>query len=86
MALGLIGKKLGMTQVYAEDGTLLPVTVVEVGPCTVVQAKSAATDGYASVQLGFGERKAQRVTKAYREHCLKAGKGVLSRTEGIPPR
>ncbi len=77
MALGLIGKKIGMTQVYADDGTLIPVTVIEAGPCTVVQAKTAATDGYASVQLGFGEKKAQRVPKAYREHCLKAGKGVF---------
>ncbi len=77
MALGIIGKKIGMTQVYTEDGVLLPVTVIEAGPCTVVQAKNEATDGYASVQLGFGERKPQRVSKAYREHCVKAGKGVF---------
>ena len=76
MALGLIGKKLGMTQVYTAQGELVPVTVIQAGPCTVVRTKTAATDGYAAVQLGFGARKAQRATKAYRNHCLKAGETV----------
>ena len=77
MALGLIGKKVGMTQVYTSGGELVPVTVIEAGPCTVVQLKSKATDGYAAVQLGFGEKKPQRATKAYRQHCLKVEKGVF---------
>ncbi|MGH7788257.1 MAG: 50S ribosomal protein L3 [Candidatus Binatia bacterium] len=77
MALGLIGKKLGMTQVYTGAGELVPVTVILTGPCTVVQTKTAATDGYAAVQVGFGSKKPQRATKAYREHCVKAGKGVF---------
>ena len=77
MALGLIGKKLGMTQVYTDHGELVPVTVIQVGPCTVVQTKTKATDGYAAVQLGFGEKKPQRATKSYRNHCVKAGKGVF---------
>jgi len=77
MALGLIGKKLGMTQVYTPAGELVPVTVIQAGPCTVVQAKTVPTDGYAAVQVGFGERKPQRVSKAYREHCVKVGKGVF---------
>lgn len=77
MALGLIGKKLGMTQVYTDDGELVPVTVIQAGPCTVVQTKTAALDGYVAVQLGFGEKKPRRSTKAYREHCLKVGKGVF---------
>lgn len=77
MALGLIGKKLGMTQVYTPAGELVPVTVIETGPCTVVQAKTVATDGYAAVQVGFGAKKPQRATKAVREHCVKAGKGVF---------
>jgi len=77
MALGLIGKKVGMTQVYTAAGNLVPVTVIEAGPCTVVQAKTKATDGYAAVQLGFGAKKAQRATKAYQGHCVKAGKGVF---------
>jgi large subunit ribosomal protein L3 len=75
--VGLIGKKRGMTQVFNASGEMIPVTVIEAGPCTVVQAKTAATDGYAAVQLGFGERKAQRAVKAFRNHCLKAGKGVF---------
>jgi large subunit ribosomal protein L3 len=76
--VGLIGKKLGMTQVFDNKGELIPVTVIQAGPCTVVQAKTAASDGYGAVQLGFGDRKTQRTTKAYRNHCLKAGKGVFS--------
>ncbi len=75
--LGLIGKKLGMTQVYTTEGELVPVTVIQAGPCTVVQTKAAPTDGYTAVQLGFGEKKSQRATKAYRQHCLKVGKGVF---------
>lgn len=77
MALGLIGKKLGMTQVYTPEGELVPVTVIQAGPCTVVQAKTVATDGYAAVQIGFGDKKPQRATKAYRAHCVKVGKGVF---------
>jgi large subunit ribosomal protein L3 len=78
MALGLIGKKLGMTQIYSAQGERVPVTVIQVGPCTVVQAKTKATDGYSAVQLGFGARKAQRATKSHRQHCLKAQKGVFA--------
>lgn len=77
MALGLIGKKIGMTQIYTAAGELVPVTVIEAGPCTVVQTKTAATDGYAAVQLGFGEQKMQRATKAYAGHCGRAGKGIF---------
>jgi large subunit ribosomal protein L3 len=77
MALGLIGRKLGMTQLYTAAGELVPVTVIQAGPCTVVQAKSVATDGYAAVQVGFGSAKPQRVSKARRAHCVKAGKGVF---------
>lgn len=76
--VGLIGKKLGMTQVFDLKGELVPVTVLRAGPCTVVQAKTKATDGYAAVQVGFGEKKPQRATKPYRNHCLKAGKGVFA--------
>src|SRR5262245_15206516 len=78
MALGLIGRKLGMTQVYTEQGVLEPVTVVLAGPCTVVQARTPDRDGYAAVQLGFGDKKAQRASKAHRTHCAKAGAGVFA--------
>ena len=54
---GILGRKMGMTQVFKEDGTAVPVTVIEAGPCTVVQVKNEETDGYAAVQLGFGARK-----------------------------
>jgi large subunit ribosomal protein L3 len=74
--LGLIGKKLGMTQVFAKGGELVPVTVILAGPCTVVQKRTSAKDGYEAVQVGFGEKKAQRLTKAEREHRKKAGKMV----------
>ena len=61
---GLIGKKVGMTQVYDEKGVLIPVTVVQAGPCVVTGVKTVERDGYSAVQLGFGERKAKNVTKA----------------------
>jgi large subunit ribosomal protein L3 len=71
---GIIGKKVGMTQVYAEDGQAFPVTVLEAGPCVVVQRRSPERDGYAAVQLGLVEaRKAKRVTKPMKGHFDKAG-------------
>ena len=71
---GIIGKKVGMTQVYAEDGRAIPVTVIQAGPCVVVQRKSKAKDGVSAVQLGLVEgRKVKRVTKAMKGHFDKAG-------------
>ncbi len=71
---GIIGRKVGMTQVYAEDGRAIPVTVIAAGPCVVVQRKSKDKDGYSSVQLGFVEdRKVKRVTKAMAGHFEKTG-------------
>ena len=55
MNKGLIGKKVGMTQIFDEQGKVIPVTVIEAGPCTVVQVKTVETDGYQAIQLGFGE-------------------------------
>jgi len=70
---GIIGKKIGMTQVYAEDGSAIPVTVLQAGPCVVVQRKSKEKDGYSAVQLGLVEdRKVKRVTKAMKGHFDKA--------------
>lgn len=74
---GLIGKKIGTTQVFAPDGSVVPVTVIETGPCVVVQKKEAARDGYDAVQLGFGSKKGQRVNKPQQGHMLKAGKGAF---------
>lgn len=84
--VGLIGKKLGMTQVFDPKGELIPVTVIQAGPCTVVQTKTAASDGYVAVQVGFGGKKPQRADKAYRTHCLKAGKGVFEVLREFPVR
>lgn len=69
----LIGKKLGMTQIFDKDGQLVPVTVIEAGPCSVVQRKTAATDGYEAVQLGFGTQKQTRIVKPLIGHFKKAG-------------
>lgn len=75
---GLIGKKLGMTQVFADDGDLVPVTVIQTGPCTIVQKKTRQTDGYAALQLGFGHQKTQRVSKPVLGHTQKSGKGPFA--------
>jgi len=72
MPASLLGKKLGMSQVYSEDGTVVPVTVIEAGPCRVVQAKTREHDRYEAVQVGFGERKRSRVTKPLLGHFQKA--------------
>lgn len=73
MALGLIGKKLGMTRVYAPDGSATPVTVLEVTPNRVTQVKAADKDGYTAVQVTLGTRRATRVTKPMAGHFKKAG-------------
>jgi large subunit ribosomal protein L3 len=71
---GIIGRKVGMTQVYAEDGQAIPATVIEAGPCVVVQRKSKGKDGYSAVQVGLVERRAvKRVPKAMKGHFDKAG-------------
>lgn len=69
---GILGRKLGMTQVFAEDGTVIPVTVIEAGPCVVLQKKTVATDGYEAVQIGFADQKPNRATKAEQGHAQKA--------------
>lgn len=74
----LIGKKLGMTQVFDGEGRLIPVTVIEAGPCYVVQRKTNATDGYEAVQLGAGSKKPERVSKPLAGHYKKAGVETLS--------
>jgi large subunit ribosomal protein L3 len=71
--LGLLGRKVGMTQLFNERGEAVPVTVIEVGPCTVTQVKTPAKDGYGAVQLGFGEKLERRVTKPVLGHFRKHG-------------
>ncbi|MBR0541211.1 MAG: 50S ribosomal protein L3 [Clostridia bacterium] len=72
MVKGLIGKKIGMTQLFDESGKVIPVTVVEAGPCTVVQKKTVETDGYEAIQVGFGDVKVTRVNKPEAGHFKKA--------------
>ena len=74
---GLIGRKLGMTQVFNDAGDAIPVTAIEVGPCFVVQVKNKEKDGYNAVQLGFEPKKPQRVRKPLMGHFAKAGKGAF---------
>jgi large subunit ribosomal protein L3 len=73
----LIGRKLGMTQIFAEDGESIPVTVIEAEPSVVVQKKTQKTDGYDAIQLGYGRVKQKNVTKALQGHLKKANKGFL---------
>ena len=79
MITSLLGKKLGMTQVYDANNVLVPVTVVEAGPCAVVQVKSTATDGYHAVQLGFAQQKLKNSSSAELNHAKKAGLEVAPR-------
>ena len=73
MALGLVGRKVGMTRIFTEDGVSIPVTVIEATPNRVTQVKSEATDGYNALQVTAGEKKASRVNKPDAGHFAKAG-------------
>jgi large subunit ribosomal protein L3 len=78
MTAGLIGKKVGMTQLFSENGVSIPVTVIEAGPCFIIQKKSTDKDGYSAIQLGF-EKKGKNVGKPEAGHCKAAGKGIFRR-------
>lgn len=78
MIKGLIGKKIGMTQIFTDDGRRVPVTVVEAGPCVVIQKKTVDKDGYNAIQVGFGEREAVKSNRAVVGHCKAADKGVFT--------
>lgn len=79
MKIGIIGKKLGMSQVFSEDGGTIPVTVIEVAPSVVVQKKTVETDGYNALQLGYGRVSQNRLSKALQGHCRKADKGCFNK-------
>src|SRR5436190_10469958 len=70
---GIIGKKVGMTSIFAADGKYIPCTVIEAGPCIVTQVKRVETDGYNAVQLAFGEKKEKKTTSALKGHFKKSG-------------
>ncbi|NMB12495.1 MAG: 50S ribosomal protein L3 [Firmicutes bacterium] len=88
MPKGILGRKLGMTQIFTETGELLPVTVIEATPNSVIQVKSQETDGYESIQVGFGEKREKLLSKPEKGHLAKAGaKGIRYlrefRSEGV---
>jgi large subunit ribosomal protein L3 len=78
MCKGLIGKKLGMTGLFTNDGRHVPVTIVQVGPCVVTQIKTVETDGYNALQLGFGDKKPARINKPVLGHLKKSGEDVFA--------
>jgi large subunit ribosomal protein L3 len=73
MSVGLLGRKVGMTQIFAEDGSSVPVTVIEAGPCVVLQVRTMKRDGYTAVQLGFGEKPRRLANRAERGHVAALG-------------
>jgi len=82
MISSLLGKKIGMTQIYDAQNVLVPVTVVEAGPCPVVQVKTVENDGYNAVQIGFGAKKPKNASKAEQNHAAKAGLAQTPRVLG----
>lgn len=77
MSVGILGTKIGMTQVFDEAGKAIPVTVIQAGPCKVTQVKTKSTDGYEAVQVGFGEIREKLLTKPQKGHLAKSGAGNL---------
>ena len=86
MQKGIIGKKIGMTQIFDEAGKVIPVTVVEAGPCVVVQKKTVENDGYEAVQLGYGDIRAKRVNKPLQGHFKKADVAMKRTLKDSPVR
>jgi large subunit ribosomal protein L3 len=84
MCKGLMGKKLGMTGLFAADGRLTPVTVIQAGPCVVTQIKTQATDGYDALQLGFEEAKPKHVTQPLQGHFKKSGQACFRHVQEFP--
>lgn len=82
---GLLGKKIGMTRIFDETGQMVPVTVLEAGPCHVTQIKTIETDGYNAVQLSYGQKKEKRVTRPILGHLKKAGLKSTRKLKEFPP-
>jgi len=77
MSIGILGKKLGMSQFFDDEGRSIPVTVIEAGPCRITQLKTDSTDGYTAVQLGFGDIREKLVNKPAKGHLAKSGSEPL---------
>ena len=86
MSLGLVGRKIGMTRIFSDDGAAVPVTVLDVANNRVTQIKTEENDGYSAVQVTYGKRRANRVTKPQAGHLAKAGVEAGSGAEGISGR
>ena len=83
MCKGLVGKKLGMTSLFAPNGRYIPVTVLQVGPCVVTQVKNEKTDGYKALQLGFGAKKDSKTTKPLKGHFKKSGDACFAKLKEV---
>ena len=77
MSIGILGKKLGMSQLFDNDGNAVPVTLIEAGPCRVTQLKSKPLDGYQAIQIGYGVSKDKHLSKPEKGHLLKSGETLL---------
>ena len=91
MSIGILGKKLGMSQFFDEQGRAVPVTLIEAGPCRITQLKSSDTDGYAAVQIGFGDTREKLINKPAKGHLNKTGETLLRHLRDLvilasPPR
>jgi large subunit ribosomal protein L3 len=84
--MGLIGQKLGMTRIFADDGTVVPVTVIQAGPCPVVQKKTAGNDGYEALQIGFGKVEDRKLNRPERGHQSKIDKGFHRHLREVRPK
>lgn len=83
MVKAIIGRKLDMTQIFAEDGTAVPVTIIQAGPCFITQVKTPERDGYGALQIGFGSRKEKNVNRPTKGHLDKAGKGYFQTLQEV---
>ena len=77
MSIGILGKKLGMSQLFDDSGNAVPVTLIEAGPCRVTQLKTQSLDGYNAIQIGYGLSKAKHLSKPEKGHLLKSGEELL---------
>ena len=82
MKKGIIGKKIGMTQIFDEKGKVIPVTVIEAGPCVIVQKKTVENDGYNALQVGFGDLKPAKVNKPMQGHFATLRQSACSKSSG----
>ena len=84
MSIGILGTKIGMTQIFDKDGLAIPITVIKAGPCTVIQIKNLAVNGYNAIQLGYLDKKQKKIKKSEQGHFNKSGSNVLSFLKEYP--